>query len=600
MEIKNLNEPFIITPNKLLNLTSLNHIISLSDCYLYSLSPDYIFQKQENNHSIYIIGYAIDIRDGMLSKENIAVNLINEYIKDTDSFISSLDYISGRYVLFIDNGINTSIYTDATGLKPIFYWNNVFGSHEILVRNVVNINYSAEISEPNRRLNGYLDYSNSNEILKVNPNFSYNMSNEIPIRIYPRQNYKIKNSQDIIDLIIPTFEEQIKWLGNQNKKLYLSLTGGFDSKVTMALTKKLQDKISYFTYMRNTDNSNRTTKWIYSTDKKIVDKLIYNLNLNHQYIYIDDFDWPKEDISKLSKHTTSNHSFKLGLAMRKELEENSFHIKSTLYELGKVPFELELENISDLESLHEVASKWKPQNMTIEESQDYYKEFLQRNDYDTVLKFNYHLPFILYWETRMGNWHSNITQETDLHQDTFVIINNRFTLDKFISLTLPVRESSSLFKELIKRNWPILNYFIPNSNLTLEDELKDINAKRNNSLNKNNLIIKSLKNINLSISDNIYDLYPLANTLLKDDQHILEIQNQSKYAKSFTITGYYSKAPNLIKIKINNKIYDITHLINPIKIILNKNESVEIEYIYSNNFDKQSWIDAGYLTLKFS
>lgn len=600
MEIKNLNAPFVISRNKLIDSKDLNHIKTLSDCYLYSVSPDYISQYRESNHTIYIIGYTIDIRNGLLSQKDISKNLINAYKNDGKIFIDLLDYISGRYVIIIDNTKFTSIYTDATGLKPVFYWKEIYASHEVLLRQIVNSNYAANISEPQRRLNGYLDYSNSKNILKVNPNFTYSVNGNAPVRIYPKKMYQTKSYKDVIDIIMPALEEQIKWLDNQDKKLYLSLTGGFDSKVTMALTKNIQEKISYFTYMRNTENANRTTKWIYDTDEKIVNTLVSNLNLNHQFLNIDDMEWTDEQVDQLSKHTTSNHSFKLGLTMNKELEDNSLHIKSTLYELGKVPFSDELENIRDLKTLYQIVEKWKPKNLNEQESVSMYESFLKRNDYKSVKSFNYHLPFLIYWETRMGNWHSNITQESDLNQDTFIIINNRFILDNFISLTSYDRKNNNLLKEIIKRKWPILNYFIPNSQLTLEDQFNELNAQNISSTNKKNIILRAFSNINIFSGFNKFEIYPLTDTLLRDDSHFIELENRSNTKKIITINSYYSKAPDLIRININEKIYDITQLNSPIKITILPKEIIKLKYLYSNNFDKNSWFEAGHLTLSFT
>src|SRR5699024_9218683 len=138
-----------------------------------------------------------------------------------------------------------------------------------------------------------------------------------------------------------------------------------------------------------------------------------------------------------------------------------------------------------------------------------------RNDLETVTKLNYHLPLIVYWETRMGNWHSNITQETDLNQDTFIIINNRFMLDNFISLSLEDRKDAILFKKLIRIKWHILNYFIPNSNNTLEDKVTLTKNTQDEALNKNGLKFISIKNIDIRIKDFIYYVQPLNNTLLK-------------------------------------------------------------------------------------
>src|SRR5699024_7069039 len=248
MKFELLNDSFIISRENLLIHDNLTYIYHLSDGYLYTSHEDTIFKYEESSSSIYIIGYALDVRNGDLKIESVAKNLLTAY-EDKNNFLEELDYISGRYILLLDNGDKTEIYTDATGLKPIFYWDNViYGSHEVLVREIINANFEVQINKLSKRMNGYLDYSNSNGIFKVNPNFTYYISENKPMRIYPRKKFKLKTSEEVLNLLLPAFEEEVKWLDNQNQKLYLSLTGGFDSKVTMALTKNIQEKMSYFTY----------------------------------------------------------------------------------------------------------------------------------------------------------------------------------------------------------------------------------------------------------------------------------------------------------------------------------------------------------------
>src|SRR5699024_4718552 len=200
------------------------------------------------------------------------------------------------------------------------------------------------------------------------------------------KHFKVKSSDEVLNTVLPALEEEVKWLNKLNIPLYLSLTGGFDSKVTMALTKDIQEKISYFTYMRNTDNSTKTVKWIYKTDKNTVDKLRYNLNLNHRYLHIDEIKIPERRINDLSNHTTSNHSFKLGLVMGEILRNKSLHIKSTLYELGKVPYEIEYDYLNEIEQMYKITNKWRPSGIKEIESKKMFQSYLNRNDLETVTK----------------------------------------------------------------------------------------------------------------------------------------------------------------------------------------------------------------------
>ena len=98
-----------------------------------------------------------------------------------------------------------------------------------------------------------------------------------------------------------------------------------------------------------------------------------------------------------------------------------------------------------------------------------FRAYYIRNLTSEILGQNYNLALMLYWESRMANWHSNLTQETDFTWDTFVFINSRYMLDQITSLSSEDREKKRYLTELVSRHWPALNYFVANSFNTLEE-----------------------------------------------------------------------------------------------------------------------------------
>src|SRR5699024_1076038 len=129
------------------------------------------------------------------------------------------------------------------------------------------------------------------------PNLSFSFKKKHFNRIFPRQEYKNLNTDNIIESINLYFKNQIKWLDNNYEKVYLSLTGGFDSKVSLALVKPIIKKVMTFTYMyKDFDNKNykEMTQYrkIYYRDKYIVDKLVDNFLLNHKYYYFEEYKAP--------------------------------------------------------------------------------------------------------------------------------------------------------------------------------------------------------------------------------------------------------------------------------------------------------------------
>src|SRR5699024_8175867 len=58
--------------------------------------------------------------------------------------------------------------------------------------------------------------------------------------------------------------------------------------------------------------------------------------------------------------------------------------------------------------------------------------------------------------SRMGNWHSNVTQDTDPELLEFIYVNSRRNIDLLQSPTIQERRDKMLYKKLILNYWPAL------------------------------------------------------------------------------------------------------------------------------------------------
>ncbi|WP_156823540.1 hypothetical protein [Salinicoccus albus] len=469
-----LSQTFCLSKFSLKNHALLDRHISLNHSHLYYDSDTKILSYDSRDYTIRLIGYILDIRDEEMQENDILTNLLRKYEIDRNHFEKELSFMNGRFIIIFDSEADTAVYSDATVMKPIFYWNNeILGSHEILIKEILNDEYEMNLNERNFRMNGFLDFTTTDNIFKFNPNLYFSFRGNSFKRFYPDKNIEIKAFDEIFNNTIQYYETQVKWLDNHYEKIYQSLTGGFDSKLSLAVNKPLLDKTEYFTYMLHFDKNqayedmNKFRK-IYYKDKYIVERLVYNFNLNHRFFYFNDYKPPQEIFEKLSTHLSSKHSYPLSYLTDKEFEDDSIHLKSTLFELVKLNY----SKSANKEQIVEAIKHWAPKEIRDDSESllKMYEGYYERNHLNEAISKNINLLTLLYWEFRMGNWHSNITQETDRTQETFVFINNRFMLDQFMSLSNEDKKSKKYLVEVIDYFWPALNYFIPNSFNTLDDK----------------------------------------------------------------------------------------------------------------------------------
>lgn len=227
----------------------------------------------------------------------------------------------------------------------------------------------------------------------------------------------------------------------------------------------------------------------------------------------------------------------------------------------------------------------------------YFNSFVERSQFKEIEKFNYNLPIMLFWESRMANWHGNITQETDHTSETFIFLNSRYILDLLLRAEFNVRNNKEIFTEIVDRKWPILQYFIPNSYRTLKDEVSNSN---NFELADLKLELSSIKNINTIVSKSEIQILPAENSYLHDDDLTINFINKSEYDKKVVLKGDYRHPQKNIFIKIDGIEYSINDFYDGKEFLLSGDSYMTVKYRYTKNFDNKSWYDAGRILLTFS
>jgi len=476
-----LSNPFTLTRKKYDNQCLLDNCSKLRHSYFYYDEDTLFATYTTEDMDVYLIGYILDIRNAQQTKETIIQLLGNKYSRSLTDFYNELQFMNGRYVLIFDDSNDTIVYSDATVMRPLFYWNNeIISSHEIIIRETLKDELDIHLERHQLQMNSFLDYSNTEEVYKFNPNLCFSFKKQKFIRFYPMDKYKNQSIEEVIKNTENYFSPQVEWLDRHFKIIYQSLTGGFDAKLSLAINKPIFNKLRLFTYMYKFNEDDEYDalsqhKKIYYKDQYIVDGLVYNFNLNHSYFYFGDYKMPKEYQKTMSTHVTSHHSYILSYLTYKEFEKNSIHVKSTLYELAKQPYSTYAEMKTDDALILKAFKHWAPKEIreNSELLKEMYHSYFRRNRLQEVINKGFNLPMVIYWEYRMGNWHSNITQETDTVMETFIFINSRYMIDQLLTLKLQDKKEKYYLTELVKKFWPALNYFVSNSFDTLENVNQD-------------------------------------------------------------------------------------------------------------------------------
>lgn len=578
-----------------------SNCIPIGDWKLYTDDKIDVEIYQGNQSHLILLGYALDTRNSELHVIDILKNLST--VKDIDD---SLSYINGRFVLILSNNEGIYIYTDASALLPINYSKDkrIVSSHDVLIKEILNLN-GEEVKHINSNLKNSFDFTRYQNIYKFNPSLKLELNTYKFKRHYPNEVIKEMKIEVILEELEGYFNEMINWLKRFENKIILTLTGGFDSRVSMALTRSFNEQIEYITYIHpNLARLSDRAQEIYDTDVFITKNIASNININHTLVNLADYKLKGKQRDEALRVLQTTHSFPLIDYFRNKRQFNKvLHIKSTVFGMGKSDFPLNKNHTSTTKEemfsfIHGVPKAVKEMNEYNEIIEDYYKRNLI---VETVGKGR-HFFDIFHLESRMGNWHSNVTQETDPELIDFVFVNTRRIIDLIQSPSIQERKDKVLYKSLIKKYWPAL-FFISVNEKEYNIDFERIGLK---NVYINGLKIYELSNLSLEEKNNNEILIkPDSENVGPQNQYVFKAKNNTHYSKKIGIKSLFNKETgrNYINVKImklDNKTFksiDIVDLFEGYEVILKPFQELMIRVDYNQVFNKLSWQNAGQIII---
>lgn len=563
----------------------------------YDEHLDIKFYEKEDS-SIYLLGYCYDIRDGLKQEENILKELLN-----SNNFHDDLDFIGGRYILILNTYLNQFIYSDPLQVKPLVYHveSESLSSHDTLLNYVLK-EHNYEITKPSGYKNNSLDYTQFAEIKKYNPSLYTDFKNFDFIRFYPRTQLETRNVEDVFNEMKPYLDEVIKYLRSLSQTIFVTVTGGIDSRVSTSLTRDFSNQLEYLTYTKKRETLDTDLKkLVYRNDQAITAEMKKYLGWNHTIIDLDDYKPSKSEVSTYLKKFNSRHAYSLINYYRDHKKYyKALHIKSTAFGMGKADFSKELDNKEDTHEFYEKCLYGFPRGFKQQPNyNEKIKDFFNRNLMNEGYPMGRHFYDLFYLESRMGNWHSSLTLETDPETDEFILINTRKFIDLIMSPSIDDRRQHKLYKTIINYYWPVLLKFNINK-LPKNDKYHLYDATK---VELQRISVLGLNKVSIEKEANSVLVKPKTKQIYDFEMYTFAITSKTNDNKKVRITSFYKnvKAKDKIKVLIKQAMsvetYDILELNNGIEVDISSGNAT-ISIYYSYNFDKQSWVNAGRLKVE--
>src|SRR5699024_10271457 len=294
-----------------------------------------------------------------------------------------------------------------------------------------------------------------------------------------KNKYTSLDIDEKIEMVSKLWKSQLDYYTNNFENLAFSLTGGNDSRVSLAMLKPFKGKVKFFTYATKNfdqDFSNFRSK-ILNLDQYIVKQIISDIPLNHTFFYLDEN--PKQLTPKekqvINRNTIKPHGQNI-IPYYNYLFPKDYviHIRANILEIGSASY----RNIETPNNISSIDSKLRGyigklfHNIPTETYNTYLQNGLTSLGYSNT-HFDYHTLDLYYWEDRMGRWYSEVLNETDVAFDTLSPFSLRAIIDISLSLSYQERKSNILFNELINKNYSVLNFYGKNNLNNLYEQISE-------------------------------------------------------------------------------------------------------------------------------
>lgn len=452
-----------VSPKALDNF--LKHSFFNYDVYVHSLLDVNKFLINRKNTGVCLIGYALNPFTGANENNRIVQHLAKLLSEDESKFFDYLDKLSGRFLLLCKKGDKDFLLQDAMGYRCALYSTDpskfMIASHTSLFHDIFNFQLNEEAfqisAQENYSMGGnYLPglMTAISQVRPLLPNTFLDLSSISIHRFFPREELKSN------ELTTEFIEEISKILCRQNEMLtrrfdvVFSLTGGLDSRISLATLKNYTDKLDkIFTYVINGNQSHRKDV---SIAPNIAEKACLTsfstINVKKSDLILGEF------LDKLQKIVNSNikksSSDMIALYLVGVNNPSVVHYMSYGPEVFNCYFTKNPINRDGILTIDKLCRLYK--RSLVHMTKDAWQEFIDIHKPQMKEAYGYCPYDLLYWEHRNGAWLGARMSDTDMVADTFVPFNNREILKSFLSLNKELRRTKEIHKKLIEFNWPEL------------------------------------------------------------------------------------------------------------------------------------------------
>ena len=436
----------------------------------YSL---FVQQKQtsyvmsRDNIAVALVGHAYNPFDMTFDENALCSDLLDAYQNGLSAYFDKVSEFTGLHVIFLVEGDRIIACQDACALTGCYFGKIndeiCISEHPQLIADLFHLKMDPIVEKlvqtkcyniGNRYLPG--NVTPYKEIKRLGGNTYLLVDDGFQIKrffpVEPHAEFKTDAEKaEGIKQISTLMHNGIECCTKKWDRCAISMSGGTDSKTTLACANGLYDKFSYFSF--------------FSKPQELVDaegakKICEQLGLEHTFYPIPEKneDIPNfEFIKKILQHNTSyfvnlaDHEIRKYIYLH-DLDAYDIELKSWASEVARVflerKYEIKMPETLNERQLSVFQTRFFGHPKLLRWCDKEYYRFLREVGLEKPL-FNYEHTDSFYWEIRMGCWGVSVTSSQQLFHRVSMPMNNRRILELFLSFPHEERKSDSVHKRVM-------------------------------------------------------------------------------------------------------------------------------------------------------
>lgn len=396
------------------------------------------------------------------------LEILNDIARRADLMHSSAQVFrqySGRFVLFVSKGDDLYAFNDPCGLRTLYYTRNEDG---LCLGSSTEILKLATHIEKGQRHDAYMasayvagsmehwlpsGCSLYENVGGLAPNHFLRLSDLAQVRYWPNGPIGTLDIDEGAKEAARIMENLVL-AANERFKLAIPMTAGWDSRLVLALSRKIATTTFMYTLRYRSLRKS-------SNDIKIPRHLLSSLGLQHKVLNCKSVVPDRDFTTAYETNTVPSHYNdwgKIAYGILKAYPQDRVCLKGNCSEIVRCYYypkghHLPVDSYTQIVALEK---GWAGIPFIEQRIQAWFDGAA-----DAAQKNNISILDLFYWEQRMGSWQAQSQSEWDIAQETFTPYNHRGLLETMLAVPAGFRKAPDylLYEKIIQLSWPeTLNY----------------------------------------------------------------------------------------------------------------------------------------------